>query len=177
VRPESVRILSPQAVAAAASAAQSRLSCLEAGPFDARTIAAAESALSATLPSGSWSRTTQERPSAWIVYMGRFASRQELVRQDQELTRLRVHAEEMRNAPELEPGLQLGRFSERSDAEAALADLTRRGVLSARVVELSRASTSHMLRVDRADPELATKVAGLRLDALGKGFVPCARAS
>jgi hypothetical protein len=34
-----------------------------------------------------------------------------------------------------------------------------------------------VLRVDRADPDLATKVAGLKLDALGKGFAPCPRPS
>jgi hypothetical protein len=40
-----------------------------------------------------------------------------------------------------------------------------------------RAATLHMLRVQRADPELAARVTGLRLDALGKGFAPCARSS
>src|SRR5947207_14910769 len=58
VRPEAVRILTPQAVAAAASAAESHLVCLEAGPFDANQIAAAESALASTLPSGTWTRPT-----------------------------------------------------------------------------------------------------------------------
>ena len=58
-----------------------------------------------------------------------------------------------------------------------LADLARRGVHSVRVVEMWRAATLHMLRVQRADPELAARVTGLRLDALGKGFAPCARSS
>jgi hypothetical protein len=181
VRPEIVRILTPQAVAAAASAAasaaESRLACLEAGPFDANTIGAAERALAATLPSGTWARITTERPSAWIVYMGRYPNREALQRKEQELARLRVDYDEVRNAPELEPGLALGRFGQRADAELALADMTRRGAQSARVVELSRGATLHTLRVERADAELATKVSGLRLDALGKGFTPCARTS
>ena len=33
----------------------------------------------------------------------------------------------------------------------------------------------HLLRVERAEPDLAAKVAGLRLDALGRGFVACTR--
>ena len=178
VRPETVRILTPQAVAAAASAAESKLTCLEAGPFDANTISAAESALSATLPSGTWARVSTERPSAWIVYMGRYPNRDTLQRKEEELARLKVHVEELRNLPDLEPGLALGRFSERADAETALADMKRRGVQTARVVELPRTGgTTHMLRVDRAEPELAGKVAGLRLDALGKGFTACARPS
>ena len=177
VRPEAVRILTPQAVAAAASAAELRMTCLEAGPFDAASIGAAETALSATLPSGTWTRVTTERPTAWIVYMGRFANRELLLRKQQELDRIRVSHEEVQNAPDLEPGMSLGRFAERADADAALADLARRGVHSARVVEMWRAATLHMLRVQRADPELAARVTGLRLDALGKGFAPCARSS
>jgi len=177
VRPEAIRILTPQAAAAAASDAQARLACLEAGPFDANGLVAAETALSATLPSGSWARVTTERPGAWIVYLGRFADREALQQREQELARARVAFEPVRNAPDLEPGLSLGRFGERADAEAALADIARRGVRTARVVELSRAATLHTLRVDRAEPDLAARVAGLRLDALGKGFSPCARPS
>ncbi|WP_280153193.1 hypothetical protein [Piscinibacter sp. XHJ-5] len=177
VNPEVVRILTPQAVAAAASAAELRLACLEAGPFDAGTIGAAETALSATLPSGTWARVTTERPTAWIVYMGRFANREALQRKQQELDRIRISVEEVRNAPDLEPGLSLGRFAQRADAETALADMARRGVQTARVVEMWRSATLHMLRVQRADPELAARVMGLRLDALGKGFGPCARSS
>ena len=99
VRPETVRVLTPQAVAAAASDAQSRLVCLEAGPFDADGLNAAETALVTTLPRGIWT-----------------------------------------------------------------------------VVEMQRAGIRmHTLRVAGADPDLAAKVAGLQLDALGKGFVPCGR--
>jgi hypothetical protein len=177
VRPDIVRVLTPQAVAAAASAAESRLACLEAGPFDDGAIGAAEAAVATTLPSGTWSRITSERAPAWIVYLGRFPNRDALQKKEQELARLKVDHEEVRNAPELEPGLMLGRFRERGDANLALADLLRRGVQSARLVELSRGSTVHMLRVDRADPDLAARVQNLRLDALGRGFVPCPRPS
>jgi hypothetical protein len=177
VRPDIVRVLTPQAVAAAASAAESRLACFEAGPFDDAGVAAAEAALATTLPSGTWSRVTTERPPAWIVYLGRYPNRDALLKKEQELARLKVDYEEVRNEPELEPGLMLGRFRERGDAGIALADLLRRGVQSARLVEMPRTGTFHMLRVDRADPDLATRVTSLRLDALGRGFVPCPRPS
>jgi hypothetical protein len=177
VRPDSVRVLTPQAVAAAASAAEARLACFEAGPFDDGGVAAAEAALATALPPGTWSRITTERAPGWIIYMGRFPNRDVLQKKEQELARLKVDYEEMRNAAELEPGLMLGYFRERSDAAPALADLLRRGVQTARLVELSRASKVHMLRVDRADTDLAARVQSLRLDALGRGFVPCARPS
>lgn len=177
VRPETVRILTPQAVAAAASAAESRRVCLEAGPFDPPSLVAAENALSATLPSGTWSRQPIDTVGRWGVVMGRFANREAQLRREQELARLRVPFEPLRGVPELEPGLLLGRHGQREGAEAALAQLTQRGVQTARVAELPVPPASVMLRVERADPELAARVSGLRLDALGKGFAACARAS
>ena len=173
VRPESLRVLTPQAVAAAASAAEGRLVCLQAGPFDAEGVAAAEAALSSTLPSGTWARQSIQQPARWILYMGRYSSRDAMQRKEQELARVRVPFEPMSNAPELEPGLLLGRYAEREAADAALARLTQRGVQGGRVIALAQPATLHLLRVDRADAELAQKVTALRLDALGRGFVPC----
>ncbi len=104
VKPEAMRIVSPEAlaaqvVAAEATTAQARTPCLEAGPFDARTLGPAEAALAATLPGGTWSRVVVERDGS-VVYM---------------------------------------------------------------------------LRVQSADAGLTARVAGLHLDALGKGFSACAR--
>jgi hypothetical protein len=177
VRPETVRVLTPQAVAAAASAADARRVCLEAGPFDAPSLLAAESALSTTLPGGSWSRHAVDTGARWAVVMGRFPNREAQLRKEQELTRLRVPFEPLRGVPDLEPALALGRYAQREAAEAALAQLTQRGIQTARVAELPAPPASVMLRVERADPDLAAKVSGLRLDALGKGFTPCARSS
>lgn len=175
VRPESLRVLTPQAVAAAASAAEGRLVCLQAGPFDASGIAAAEAAVSSTLPSGTWTRQSIDQPARWMLYMGRYTSRDALQRKEQELARARVPFEPISNAPELEPGLVLGRYTERDAADAALARLAQRGVQGGRVLQQPQPATLHLLRVERADEELARKVTALRLDALGRGFVPCAR--
>jgi hypothetical protein len=177
VRPELVRILTPQATPSAASAAEHALACLEAGPFDAAGIDAAESALSTILPSGTWTRQSIDRPASWIVYMGRYANAEAQQKKEQELTRRQVAFEELSGAPPLEPGLVLGRFTERDAADGALAQFVQRGVQTARVVELAQASTVHMLRVEGANPDMAERVSGLRLDALGKGFVPCAATS
>ena len=104
VNPNTVRIVSAEALAAEvmaaeATAAQAALPCLEAGPFDARTVGPAEAALVATLPAGTWTRVASER----------------------------------------------------------------------------NGTVAYMLRVQSADQELTTRVAGLHLDALGKGFATCAR--
>jgi hypothetical protein len=177
VRPEAVRILTPQLVAAAAVAAESRLACLEAGPYDDASLPVIESALASTLPVGTWTRQTSSQPARWIVYMGRYANREAQQKKEQELGRLRVPFEPVTGAPALEPGLSLGRFLNREAADAALQKLADRGIHTGKVVELAKASSQHMLRVERADPELASKVTGLRLEALGKGFGACASAA
>jgi hypothetical protein len=174
VRPELIRVLTPQAVAAAASAAESRLQCLEAGPFGSSEANTAEAALASVLPSGTWARVTRDKPAVWIVYMGKYGS-EALARKQEELTRIKVPFEVLKGAPEWEPGLALGRFDNHDAADEALAQLGRRGIHTARLVELSKPSTQTLLRVERADPELAGKVSGLKLDALGKGFAACAK--
>jgi hypothetical protein len=177
VRPETVRVLTPQAVAAAASQAESRRVCLEAGPFDLPAVDAAEAAVATTLPSGIWTKVASQRPGPWIVYMGRYANQDAQRKKADELRRLGITFDPVKDAPELEPGLSLGRHADRAPADAALAQFAKRGVQSAKVVQLPGPTTLHMLRVSQADPDLAAKVAGLKLDALGKGFVPCAKPS
>lgn len=176
VRPEAVSILTPQLVAAAAVAAESRLTCLEAGPFDDASLPVIESALASTLPIGTWTRQTSSQPARWIVYMGRYASYEAQQKKAQELTRLKVPFEPVTGVPALEPGLSLGRFLNREAADAALQKLTERGIHTSKVVE-AKATSQHMFRVERADPELAAKVLGLRVKALGRGFGVCASAT
>ena len=175
VRPQWVKVLTPQALADAASAAAARLQCLEAGPFDTAELPAAQAALSAALPAGSWVDVKRDAPSAWIVYMGKYTNRDAQKKKEDELARTHVAFEELSGAPELEPDLSLGRFDDRTAADAALARLTQRGVRSAKVVELAKPAPRHMLRVDKADADLAARVAGLRADALGAGFSACTR--
>jgi len=174
VRPETVRILTPQAVAAAASAAESSLVCLEAGPFDDNTIAAAENIVRASLPQGAWTRSSQPVPARWIVYMGRYASRDAQQKKEQELSRLKVAYDEITANPALEPGLSLGRFPSRDLADAALQRLADRGIHTGKVVELSKASVLYTLRVDRADADMSGRGSALRGDVLGRGFAACA---
>ena len=175
VHPEAVKVLTPQSVADAASAAEARFACLEAGPFGPAEANAVEAALTGVLPIGRWTRVKVDTPAVWIVYMGKYPSREALQKKEDELARIKVTFEAVKNAPEFEPGLALGRFDDRASAEAALAQLTQRGVRSAKVVELSKPSTAQLLRVTRADTELAAKLAALKVDTRALGFAACAR--
>lgn len=177
VRPDSVVILSPVAVAAAASAAEFRLACLEAGPFGSAEVAVAENALTGVLPAGTWSRMPVDKPASWAVYMGRFASHEAQLKKEDELKRLRLPFESLKPSAglpaELTPGLSLGRFNARDAADAALARFTQNGVRSARVVELQQPLTVQFLRVAKAEPLLVARLTGLKPEVLGKPFLPC----
>jgi hypothetical protein len=170
VRPQSVVILSPTSARAAAAA----MACLEAGPFSPAEVGAAEAVLQPVLPAGSWTNVRVERPPVWIVYMGKYDSPELLARKREEAARTRIEFEELRNAPDLEPGLVFGRFDSREAAERALAQYVQRGLRSAKVVELISPSVSHMLRVERASSAVLAQATALRHEALGKGFSACA---
>lgn len=70
VRPELIAVLPAAAASAAVRTARAAAEvCLEAGPFDAEALAAAEAALAAAgLPQGSWERQTEAPPSerVWL---------------------------------------------------------------------------------------------------------------
>jgi hypothetical protein len=182
VHPERVRLLPARAAAASAASAASTVAeaapateCLEAGPYADAELAAAESALRAAgVPAGRWAQSAIERPGVWLVYMGRFPDREGQQRKAAELQRMRVSFEEVHGAPQLEPGLSLGRFEDRAAADGALAQFTQRGVHTARVVALTPPRQMHLLRVDQADAALQAQLLGLKLPALRNGFSPCA---
>ena len=183
VHPELIRILPPDAVASSASPAQAdagMLACLEAGPFSDTEVATAEAALQTAAPnltSSRWARIETSQPGAWIVYMGRFASREALAKKEEELRRREVSFEELRDTPALEPGLALGRFNQRAQADAALARLVQQDIHTARVTQLAPAASTFMLRVASADTALATRLSALKSGALGRGFTACAKAA
>ena len=172
VRPELIRILPASAASEVSAAAPA---CFEAGPFGDIEIAAAQAAAQAALPPGSWVTVKTEQPGVWIVYMGRFTSRDAQTKKEDELNRRQLAYEEIRDNPALAPGLSLGRFDQRAAANATLAQLMQQGVRTARVVELAAASNQQVLRVAKADAALSARLVAMKFDALGKGFAACAK--
>jgi len=184
VHPERITLLPPGAASAAAAASPSasaasapqRGACLEAGPFatgaSVSAIAALQS-LQPPLPAGSWADVKIDRPGSWMLYMGRFPNREVLAKKEDEIKRTRVPYEEVTTPTEYTMGFSLGRFEDRASAERGLEQIGLRGVRSARIVELAAPATLHVLRVDNADAALAAQLTALRLQALGRGFVPC----
>ena len=174
VHPELVRVLSAGDAASAAAAAPP-FACVEAGPFTDAEAAAAQASAQAALPGAALSDVKTEQAGTWMVYMGRYADREALTKKEDEIKRRKLEYEELRDHPTLSPGLSLGRFDTRAAANNALEQFTQQGIRTARVVEFKPASSSHLLRIERADAALAAQASALKLTALGnKGFAACA---
>jgi hypothetical protein len=162
------------AVDAAASGPAERVACLEAGPFAAGELAAAERTLRDLQAAGlSWTPQKLERGGTFIVYQGKFADDAAFAKRKEELRRAQIPFDEVRNSPDLEPGLSFGRHESRAAAEAALEQLRVRGVKPARLVTINTPVTVTMLRVERIEPALAQRLTQLALPPLGAGFKPC----
>ena len=106
VKPELIRILPPQSAASAVAKA----TCLEAGPFAADAIGGADAALQAALPAELRSAVATvklDKPGQWMVYMGKYPTREALQKKIEELKRRNVRYDEVRSPPSLDGGLSL----------------------------------------------------------------------
>lgn len=175
VHPELVRVLSAGEAASAVSAATPLPACLEAGPFGDADIGIAQAAAQAALPGAGVADVKTDKPGTWIVYMGRYATRDALTKKEDELKRRKLEYDEVRDNAALAPGLSLGRYADRAAAASALERFAQQGIHTARVVELTPASSSHMLHIETADAALAAQATSLKLAALGNGFAACAK--
>jgi len=184
IRPDRVRVL-PPAVAASAiqearGAAVASLVCLESESIAAESIDAAEQALVGAVPERGWIRASREVPAQYAVVIGPLAGREAQQKKSEELKRLRVNFEALALPGERDSGIgySLGAHPTLEAAQAALDGYARRGVRSARVVQLRAASTEQRLRFENATPEQAAALGGVKAAALGAlGMQPCGTAA
>ena len=179
VEPQRVRVLSAgpaRGGAPAAAAPEAPTVCLEVGPYTAAQQGAAQSAIAGVVPPDRIEDARHETPAVWIVFMGPYPDAESRRKKVDELRRLKVTSEEVRQVPELGDGLALGRFDNRAAAERALADVTTKGVRTARLAQLVAPVVSHTLRVANASPELQQQLMALQVPGLaGKSFTACTR--
>lgn len=148
--------------------------CLEAGPFSPVEQEQVKAAASAGLPEGSWALLTRQKAGSWLVYLGKFPTREAMLRRASELKSQGVPSEEMKFFAGLEPGLVLGRYTSEDDAKAAQQGLTTQQHLRGlRLITVTPPSLTYTLRIERADTELQTKALALREQLGGKAFVTC----
>ena len=186
IRPEALQLLArdepvpphvppPQSqppVVAISGEAPAAAQCLQAGLFSEVQANALRPGLQAGLPEGSWSLESSVEPGRWIIYMGRYANDEALVKKRNELRNRNVSFEPLVN-PALNPGLSLGHFNSQAEAEAELNNIAQRGVRTARVLQERPEVRGHTLKLAAADAALLAKVDTLKPLLAGKALKAC----
>lgn len=171
VRPEALRIVSGAEARRLEATPAPPPECLQAGPIEDGAVDALRQALQ-SWPSGSWSLEPQVEPARWIVYMGKYASVENLNRKKAELRQLGVSFEPLAN-PALEPGLSLGGAATQQAATVQLERLAERGVRTARVTQERPEVRGQKLVLPALDDSLRARVDELRGPLNGKPLRGC----
>ena len=181
IRPEALQLLAlprdepaqaQPAVVASSGVPSDAAQCLQAGFFTDEQANALRPGLQASLPEGSWSLEGSVEPGRWIIYMGRYANEEALVKKRNELRRRNVSFEPLLN-PALNPGLSLGHFNSQAEANSELDNITQQGVRTARVLQERPEVRGHTLKLAAADAALVTKVNTLKALLAGKALQAC----
>jgi hypothetical protein len=149
--------------------------CLQVGAFTEKQAALLRQRLRASLPADSWSFESSGESVRWIIYMGKYISRDAMNRKRLKLEQLGLSFEAPAS-PLLNPGLSLGSFGAKADAENALAQIAKRGLRSAKVVLEHPELPTQWLRLPQADAPLRAKLESLKPLLADKSWQPCSSA-
>lgn len=183
-RPEALQVNpadAPQPAASAAaptappepSALAAGVVCLQAGVFTEKQAQALQPRLKTGLPEGSWSFESSGDSVRWIIYVGRFISKEAMDRKRAQLGRLGL-AFEPPVSSLLNPGLSLGSHASKGEAEAALAQMNQLGLRNAKIMLERPELPSLWLRLPAADAQVRTRLEALLPLLAGKAVQACA---
>ena len=158
-------------VTAAAAAAPAE--CLQVGLFNEEQTAVLRERLQSVLPAGSWVLESSVDTARWMLYMGKYSGSDALEKKRGELRGLRVSFEPLGD-PSLEPGLSLGSFTSKAEADAEMARISRRGVRTAKVIQTRQESRGQKLRLPAVDAVLRPQLEALKPQLAGKPLQTCA---
>jgi hypothetical protein len=175
IAPEAVVLLSAGELARIQEqirADQAPKECLQAGPLDEDQSLALRQTLRDALPADAWEMETLHIAPRWMVYLGKYTSADSLAKKRSEIAAMGLKTESFDN-PSLEPGLSLGGFDTKADADAALVRLTARGLHTARVVQERLEATAYQLKLPAVGPALVGKLGDVRTALGGKPLHKC----
>lgn len=173
IKPQSLRLLGAEEarrIEGAAPPARA-VECLQAGPLDDSQSASLRQALE-PWPAGSWSLEPAAEPARWIVYMGKYATAENVARKKAELRQLGVSFEPLAD-PALEPGLSLGGHASEAEANRQAESLAQRGVRTARVVQERAEVRGQLLKLPAVDEALRPRLDELKAGLGGKSLRAC----
>lgn len=184
IHPEALRLLAPgptapvppptapASTAPAPNAAVAGESCLQVGVFTDKQVNALRRRLQYSLPAGSWSFESSGEPDRWIIYMGKYVSKQAMNRKSLMLDQLGI-SHDTPASPRLNPGLSLGSFNSKIEAEQALEQMAQRGLRSAKVVPERPELPNQWLKVPQANAAIRTKLEALKPLLADKALQSC----
>lgn len=185
IKPEALRILSPQQVTeletatppaaqttANSSALASATECLQVGVFNDVQTALLRERLASVLPPGSWVLESALLPARWLVYMGKYNSTDAVAKKKAELGVIGVSFEALDNAT-LEPGLSLGSFKTQPEAQAELDRIAKKGVKTAKVIQERAELRGQRLKLPAVDSLLRSQLEAIKPQLAGKPLLAC----
>lgn len=180
IKPEALRILSPQetiqfegaTLPAQTALNASAFECLQVGLFNEEQTLVLRERLISTLPPGSWVIESALVPARWLVYMGKYNSNVALVKKRSELRSLGVSFEALNN-DSLQPGLSLGNFKTQPEAEVELARIAKKGVKTAKVIQERAEQRGLRLKLPAVDAALRSQLDAIRPQLAGKALQTC----
>ena len=128
--------------------------------------------LQASLPDGSWALNPAVEPPRWIIYMGRYADESTVAKKRNELRARGVRFEAVQN-PSLNPGLSLGHFTSKPDADRELAKDAERGVRTARVIQERGEVRGQRLVLPVASAAVKAQMVAVKPQLAGKTLTVC----
>ncbi len=155
-----------------AAAPATEAQCLQAGLFTEQQANALRRRLQVSLPAGSWSFESPAGSVRWIIYMGKYISKEALGRKRLKLEQLGVPFDTP-VSPVLNPGLSLGNFGSKAEAENALAQMTQRGLRTAKVVMEQPEVPSQWLRFAAVTAPLRARLETLKPQLAGNALQAC----
>ena len=179
IRPEALQLIansalppSDMATAGPTAAPPASVQCLQIGVFTEQQARALRPRLR-SLPADSWSFESSGDSVRWIIYMGKYINKEAMNRKRVKLKQLGLSFEPP-VSPRLNPGLSLGSFSSKAEAETALEQMNQRGIRSAKVVLERPELPSLWLRLPAADASIQTRLDTLKPQFGGKAVQACA---
>jgi len=152
----------PSAKAAAAAAN----ACVESIPLPGPEAAALQRALDGYgFPAATVTLRSDPQSARWMVYMGRFADAAQAQNKAEELHKLNLDYAPVSRPAGLAPGLSLGVFASQPNAEARLAELSRHGVHTARIVPVEADPGAKRVQVRLADASWRSRLPAERFAA------------
>ncbi len=169
-------VVKPAASAPVVAAAEIKQLCLQSAGNDAAIANKLSAALKDVLPAAVNLQVVKSSEGGmWMVYMGKYADINAATKKMDEVKKLKIPGDFalIRNTEALRPGISLGTFRERERAEARLEEVGKKGVKTARVVEVNSPRVLSNFRLPELDPVLRDKAAEAVLKAGGNALEVC----